>query len=200
MICNSPFRLLDTEVNAMIMYITDKNREIQVELFEGWFASVAFMPQLPPASILHVPKTNPTKHLPFFDYPWHHSRPVGGKNNGKEVFWDFDSILLQDLSEILPLFWHQHGCPIMWVQSKNCVLVKGFSRDKLIISTVVPWHLKFFLTPSCKSIALGICSHRGNIQEDRRYSTFHNENNTSSVLWWNKCDTCIIQGLSFINT
>ena len=35
MICNSPFGLLDTEVNAMITYITDKNREIQVELFEG---------------------------------------------------------------------------------------------------------------------------------------------------------------------
>ena len=38
MICNSPFGLLNTEVNAMIMYITDKNREIQVELFEGWLA------------------------------------------------------------------------------------------------------------------------------------------------------------------
>ena len=40
---------------------------------------------------------------------WCHGGHVGGKNNSKKVFWDFDSIIMQNLSYILPLFWQQHA-------------------------------------------------------------------------------------------
>ena len=55
----------------------------------------------------------------FFDWSWRHGGNVGGKNNREKVLWEFDSTIIQNVSYILLLFWHQHDPLITWVQSKN---------------------------------------------------------------------------------
>ena len=52
----------------------------------------------------------------------------------KTFFWEFDSIIMQNLSYIFLLFWHQHGRLITCVHSKNrefkrrreCTLYRNF--------------------------------------------------------------------------
>ena len=68
----------------------------------------------------------------------------------KKLFWEFDSIIMQKLSDILPLFCfvHQHGRLIMWVKNKNSWLhivisiakfqdLRGSKTKKLDIKNLV---------------------------------------------------------------
>ena len=55
-------------------------------------------------------------NLKFFDCTWRHSGHVGGKNNSEKVFWKFNSIIMENLSYIFLLFWHQHGRLTTWVR------------------------------------------------------------------------------------
>ena len=56
----------------------------------------------------------------------------------RRQFWEFDSIIMPNLSYIFLLFWHQHGHLITWVQSNNCyvpalvlqrMLLKEYNSD-----------------------------------------------------------------------
>ena len=43
---------------------------------------------------------------------WRHGRHVGVQNNSQKVFWEFYSIIMQNMSDIFPLFctstWPSH--------------------------------------------------------------------------------------------
>ena len=41
----------------------------------------------------------------------------------KKVFWEFDSIIMQNLSDIFHCFVHQCGRLIMWVKTKNMLII-----------------------------------------------------------------------------
>ena len=45
------------------------------------------------------------------------------KNNSEKVFWDFDSVIMQNLNHFFLLFCHQHSRLITSVQSKNRFLL-----------------------------------------------------------------------------
>ena len=64
----------------------------------------------------------------FFDCPWRLGRHVVAKNNSEKVFWECDSIIMQNLSYIFLLFWY-HGRLITWVQSKNIIYIIKFSTS-----------------------------------------------------------------------
>ena len=44
------------------------------------------------------PKSTSVINGVFFDCTWCQGRRVSGKNNSKKVFWEFDSIIMQNVS------------------------------------------------------------------------------------------------------
>lgn len=69
----------------------------------------------------------------FFDWTRCHGGNVSGQNNGEKVLWEFDSTIVQNLSDILPLVWHQHDRLVTWMQSDNSRR-KRKSNFRLILS------------------------------------------------------------------
>ena len=66
----------------------------------------------------------------FFDCTWPHGGHDGRKKNSEKVFWEFDSIIMQNLGCIFLLFWHQDGrlVDITWVQYFNSPCTKYFFK------------------------------------------------------------------------
>ena len=40
----------------------------------------------------------------FSVFTWRHGGHAGVQDNSEKIFWEFDSIIMQNLSDILPLF------------------------------------------------------------------------------------------------